>query len=190
MQNVVTYQTVINVPNAQLKLKPGMTANVNIEIARKTNVLRIPAAATAIPADHRDLRGAQTGSRLRTSARGGFGGGRNAGGGAVGNGAPGGGQPAGSTVGGRGRQLPRQTRRPQRLHRSRPMPRRKASASVSARAPPRRPRRWRRTANPGRNSRRRRCGGRARRRTRRIRSEHDARRASQADGRADGGDDA
>lgn len=46
VQNVVTYQTVIDVPNQQLKLKPGMTANVNIEIARKTNVLRIPAAAT------------------------------------------------------------------------------------------------------------------------------------------------
>ena len=29
VQNVVTYQTVINVPNPQLKLKPGMTANVN-----------------------------------------------------------------------------------------------------------------------------------------------------------------
>jgi HlyD family secretion protein len=46
VQNVVTYQTVIDVPNQQLKLKPGMTANVNIEVSRKTNVLRIPAAAT------------------------------------------------------------------------------------------------------------------------------------------------
>jgi HlyD family secretion protein len=45
VQNVVTYSTVIAVPNAELKLKPGMTANVNIEIARKTNVLRLPAAA-------------------------------------------------------------------------------------------------------------------------------------------------
>ena len=46
VQNVVTYQTVIDVPNPQLKLKPGMTANVNIEITRRSNVLRIPAAAT------------------------------------------------------------------------------------------------------------------------------------------------
>ncbi len=46
VQNVVTYQTVIHVPNAQLKLKPGMTANVNIEVFRRENVLRIPAAAT------------------------------------------------------------------------------------------------------------------------------------------------
>ncbi len=42
VQNVVTYGTVIDVPNTSLKLKPGMTANVQIQIARRTNVLRIP----------------------------------------------------------------------------------------------------------------------------------------------------
>jgi hypothetical protein len=45
VQNVVTYQTVIDVPNPELKLKPGMTANVNIEIARRQNVLRVPNTA-------------------------------------------------------------------------------------------------------------------------------------------------
>ena len=45
VQNVVTYQTVIDVPNPDLKLKPGMTANVNIEIARRSNVLRVPNTA-------------------------------------------------------------------------------------------------------------------------------------------------
>src|SRR5688572_10600479 len=45
VQNVVTYQTVIDVPNPGLKLKPGMTANVNIEIARRSDVLRVPNAA-------------------------------------------------------------------------------------------------------------------------------------------------
>lgn len=45
VQNVVTYSTVISVPNPEYKLKPGMTANVTIEIARRTNVLRAPAAA-------------------------------------------------------------------------------------------------------------------------------------------------
>ena len=45
VQNVVTYSTVIDVPNPELKLKPGMTANVNVEIARRDNVLRIPNAA-------------------------------------------------------------------------------------------------------------------------------------------------
>ncbi|MEI6670268.1 MAG: efflux RND transporter periplasmic adaptor subunit, partial [Acidobacteriota bacterium] len=44
-QNVVTYDTVINVPNPNLKLKPGMTANVTLEIAKRTDVLRVPNAA-------------------------------------------------------------------------------------------------------------------------------------------------
>ena len=44
-QNVVTYATVIDVPNPALKLKPGMTANVNIEINKRTDVLRVPNAA-------------------------------------------------------------------------------------------------------------------------------------------------
>jgi len=41
VQNVTTYGTVIDVPNPQLKLKPGMTANVKVEIAKRTGVLRI-----------------------------------------------------------------------------------------------------------------------------------------------------
>jgi len=45
VQNVVTYATVIEAPNPDLRLKPGMTANVNIEIARRDNVLRVPAGA-------------------------------------------------------------------------------------------------------------------------------------------------
>jgi HlyD family secretion protein len=45
VQNVVTYSTVIDVPNPELKLKPGMTASVTIEIARRENALRVPAAA-------------------------------------------------------------------------------------------------------------------------------------------------
>src|SRR2546423_10405618 len=36
VQNVTSYGTVIDVPNAQLKLKPGMTANVKIEIAKRS----------------------------------------------------------------------------------------------------------------------------------------------------------
>ncbi len=45
VQNVVVYSTVIAVPNPQLKLKPGMTATVGIEIARRNSVLRVPTAA-------------------------------------------------------------------------------------------------------------------------------------------------
>ena len=44
-QNVVSYVTVIDVPNPELKLKPGMTANVSVEIARADDALRVPNAA-------------------------------------------------------------------------------------------------------------------------------------------------
>jgi HlyD family secretion protein len=44
-QNVVTYIAVIGVDNNELKLKPGMTANVAVQIQRKDDVLKIPSAA-------------------------------------------------------------------------------------------------------------------------------------------------
>jgi len=45
IQNVITYDTVIGVTNADFKLKPGMTATVSIITAQRTNVLKIPNAA-------------------------------------------------------------------------------------------------------------------------------------------------
>jgi HlyD family secretion protein len=39
--SVVSYDTIIDVANDDLKLKPGMTANVSIVVAQKTNVLRV-----------------------------------------------------------------------------------------------------------------------------------------------------
>ncbi|OJH39268.1 efflux RND transporter periplasmic adaptor subunit [Cystobacter ferrugineus] len=45
VQNVVTYDAVIDVQNPEMKLKPGMTANVNIVTARGENVLTVPNAA-------------------------------------------------------------------------------------------------------------------------------------------------
>lgn len=44
-QNVVTYVTVVEVENADLKLRPGMTANASIVIGEKKNVLKIPNSA-------------------------------------------------------------------------------------------------------------------------------------------------
>lgn len=44
-ENVVTYRTVIRVDNPEMKLKPGMTANVEIEVATARNVLKVAAAA-------------------------------------------------------------------------------------------------------------------------------------------------
>jgi HlyD family secretion protein len=45
IQNVVTYDVVIQVDNKELKLKPGMTANVSVMIDHKEGVLKIPNAA-------------------------------------------------------------------------------------------------------------------------------------------------
>jgi HlyD family secretion protein len=45
VQNVVTYDAVIDVANPDLKLKPGMTANVTFVYAEKDDVLKVPNAA-------------------------------------------------------------------------------------------------------------------------------------------------
>jgi HlyD family secretion protein len=45
IQNVVTYDVIITVDNRDLKLKPGMTANVTIITANKENPLRVPNGA-------------------------------------------------------------------------------------------------------------------------------------------------
>lgn len=43
--NVVTYEVVISAPNADLKLKPGLTANVTIYTAERKGVLAVPSKA-------------------------------------------------------------------------------------------------------------------------------------------------
>lgn len=45
VQNVVTYNVVIDVNNPEQKLKPGMTANLTITIDERNNVLKLPNAA-------------------------------------------------------------------------------------------------------------------------------------------------
>ena len=45
VQNVVTYNALVDVDNSDLKLRPGMTANVTFEVARHEEVLRVPNAA-------------------------------------------------------------------------------------------------------------------------------------------------
>src|SRR5256886_1622238 len=67
VQNVVTYDTVIGVSNPDMKLKPGMTANVSIIIAQKDNVLQIKNSALRYrPAD-----ATPSGTRPPTSSSGG-----------------------------------------------------------------------------------------------------------------------
>ncbi len=48
VSNVVTYNTIISVDNKDLKLRPGMTANVSIVVARRPNALRVPNAALRV----------------------------------------------------------------------------------------------------------------------------------------------
>jgi HlyD family secretion protein len=45
LQNVVTYDAVIDVANPELKLKPGMTANVTVVFAERPDAVRVPNAA-------------------------------------------------------------------------------------------------------------------------------------------------
>jgi len=45
VQNVVTYNVVVSVDNEDLRLKPGMTANVSIVVAQRDDVLKVPNAA-------------------------------------------------------------------------------------------------------------------------------------------------
>jgi HlyD family secretion protein len=45
VQNVVTYDTVIGVSNADQKLKPGMTANVSVVVAHRDETVKIPNSA-------------------------------------------------------------------------------------------------------------------------------------------------
>jgi HlyD family secretion protein len=53
VNNVVTYDCVIGVTNADYKLKPGMTANVSIVVAQREDALTIPNAALRFhPADN------------------------------------------------------------------------------------------------------------------------------------------
>jgi HlyD family secretion protein len=72
VQNVVTYDTVIGVRNPDLKLKPGMTANVSIIVAHKDNVLQIKNAALryrpaeAAPAGMSSSKAASGGPKSRT----------------------------------------------------------------------------------------------------------------------------
>ena len=68
-QNVVTYSVIIGVNNQDLKLKPGMTANITVTVDRRDGVLSVPNAALRYrPPDAEDEAPQQT--------RGGDGGGR------------------------------------------------------------------------------------------------------------------
>lgn len=56
IQNVVTYDVVIDVDNAARLLKPGMTANVTLSYAKRNRALRVPQAAVRFKPDREALK--------------------------------------------------------------------------------------------------------------------------------------
>jgi HlyD family secretion protein len=68
VQNVVTYDVVIQVDNKDLKLKPGMTANVTIVVAHREWVLKIPNAALRYQPQMAKNEVAAEGKKDRTSS--------------------------------------------------------------------------------------------------------------------------
>lgn len=63
--NVVTYEVVINAPNPDLKLKPGLTANISIYVLEKNDILTVPLKALRFVPDEA-LSAAKDGSVAET----------------------------------------------------------------------------------------------------------------------------
>jgi HlyD family secretion protein len=90
VQNVTTYSTIINVPNPDFRLKPGMTANLKIQIERREDAIRVPNAAIRFRPTNDMFAALNQPVPPEAAARGGRGG----------NGANGGGRNAGAAGGG------------------------------------------------------------------------------------------
>jgi HlyD family secretion protein len=71
--NVVSYTTVIDVPNPEQQLKPGMTATLDIEVARADDVLQVPAAALRFTPTDAVLESTGSAPEANTGRRGGRG---------------------------------------------------------------------------------------------------------------------
>src|SRR5881296_318691 len=56
VQNVVTYSVILSIENSELKLKPGMTANITITVDQRDNAVKVPNAALRYtpPEAHRE----------------------------------------------------------------------------------------------------------------------------------------
>jgi HlyD family secretion protein len=69
VQNVVTYDVVVGVSNAELLLMPGMTANITIVNDHRDDVLRVPLRALAFSPHPRGAAHSPSGERSEHSAR-------------------------------------------------------------------------------------------------------------------------
>ena len=63
VQNVVTYNVMINVSNPEQKLKPGMTANLTVTIDERNDVLKVPNSALRFTPQTADASQARSGNR-------------------------------------------------------------------------------------------------------------------------------
>ncbi len=72
VQNVVTYDVVVSAQNKELKLLPGMTANVRIIVDQKPSVLKIPNAALRFRPQGMEPDAAPRGGGGQAPARGGL----------------------------------------------------------------------------------------------------------------------
>ena len=73
VQNVVTYNVVINVDNPEQTLKPGMTANLTITIDERNNVLKVPNSALRFRPQNTDRQNAGAGNNAGSQGQGGQG---------------------------------------------------------------------------------------------------------------------
>src|SRR5205085_9641153 len=71
VQNVVTYSVIIGIDNPDLKLKPGMTANITVTVDQKDSVLKVPNAALRYtpPGLQRDQSKGQRGAAAASQPR-------------------------------------------------------------------------------------------------------------------------
>jgi HlyD family secretion protein len=65
VQNVVTYTVVVGVDNSDLRLKPGMTANVTFVVAKKDDALKVPTAALRFKPKGEEERGQKPEARQK-----------------------------------------------------------------------------------------------------------------------------
>jgi HlyD family secretion protein len=73
VQNVVTYNVVINVDNPEQTLKPGMTANLTITIDERNNVLKVPNSALRFRPQNTERQNAGSGNNAGGQGQGGQG---------------------------------------------------------------------------------------------------------------------
>lgn len=63
--NVVTYEVMVNAPNPELKLKPGLTANITIYTLEKKNVIALPSKAFKFAPSNATIQPASTNDSVR-----------------------------------------------------------------------------------------------------------------------------